>query len=193
MAQDQWIAAKKPMEVRTIGYGYEEKKVAWHVAEVFLDRPRLGLKTLVVMSLHLNNVQAKKPVAGPSTLAAVLDEAITACRAAGRPTMDIVCGDINMARPPREIKGPFIDTVCFSAPCGRSTRHFAPSGDPRPLQRLRVARHGGFFHLQAIHGRSSGSVWPGTVRNACRTSTMHACARMSIPHRCWKIGQRPLA
>ena len=113
MAHDQWIAAKRPMEVKTICFGYEEKKVAWHVAEVFLDRPRLGLKTLVVMSVHLNNVHAKKPVAGPSTFAAVLDEGITGCRMAGRPAMDIVCGDINMARPPREIKGPFIDTVCF--------------------------------------------------------------------------------
>ena len=113
MAHDQWIAAKRPMEVKTICFGYEEKKVAWHVAEVFLDRPRLGLKTLVVMSVHLNNVHAKKPVAGPSTFAAVLDEAIAGCRVAGRPAMDIVRGDINMARPPREIKGPFIDTVCF--------------------------------------------------------------------------------
>ena len=113
MAYDQWIAAKKPMEVRTICSGYEKGKVAWHVAEVYLDRPRLGLKTLVVMSVHLCNVHAKKPVAGPSKLAAVLDEAITGCRMAGRPSMDIVCGDINMARPPREIKGPFIDTVCF--------------------------------------------------------------------------------
>ena len=103
LAEDQWIAARQPMEVRTIRSGSEDKQVAWRVAEVFLDRPRLGLKSLVVMSLHLNSAQAKKPVAGPATLAAVLDEAITGCRVAGRPTMDIVCGDINMARPPREI------------------------------------------------------------------------------------------
>ena len=105
MVEDQWIAARKPMEVRTICSGSEENKVAWHVAEVFLDRPRLGLKSLVVASLHLNNVHAKKPAAGPATIAAVLDEAVVQCRVDGRPGIDIVRGDLNMARPPREIKG----------------------------------------------------------------------------------------
>ena len=58
------------MEVKTIHSGSEHKKFAWHVAQVFLDKPRLGLTSIVVLSLHLNNAHAKKPVAGPNAPAA---------------------------------------------------------------------------------------------------------------------------
>ena len=39
-------------------------------------------------------------MSGPSTLAEALDVAMLECLHAGRPSVDIVRGDINMARPP---------------------------------------------------------------------------------------------
>jgi hypothetical protein len=70
------------------------------VAEIVLDVPRLGLPTLVVMSIHLCCKYAKKPVAGPHALAEALDTAQRRLSELGSPSLDIVCGDINMARPP---------------------------------------------------------------------------------------------
>ena len=105
LAENQWIAARKSMEVKTIHSGSEHKKFAWHVAQVFLDKPRLGLTSIVVLSLHLNNAHAKKPVAGPNAIAEIIDTAATACVAAGCPDLDIVCGDINMARAGRDDSG----------------------------------------------------------------------------------------
>ena len=60
----------------------------------------MGLTSLVVMSIHLSCKYAKRVVSGPSTLADALDAAMLECLHAGRPSLDIVCGDINMARPP---------------------------------------------------------------------------------------------
>ena len=79
MAENQLTAARNPMEVMTIHSGSENKKFAWHVAQVFLDKPRLGLTSIVVLSLHLNNAHAKKPVAGPNAIAEIIDTAATAC------------------------------------------------------------------------------------------------------------------
>ena len=70
------------------------------MAEDWFDVPRLGLPTLVVMSIHLSCKYAKKPVAGPHTLAEALDTAQRRLSELGSPSLDIVCGDINMARPP---------------------------------------------------------------------------------------------
>ncbi len=42
----------------------------------------------------------QKPVSGPHALAEALDAAKQKCLHAGRPGLDVVCGDINMARPP---------------------------------------------------------------------------------------------
>ena len=100
LQQDQCIATRKPNRVDTVGHGSIPGKIFWHVAEVAFEKPRLGLSTLVVMSLHLKRVHAKKPAAGPHTLKQAVDAALTARREAGRPDLDIVCGDINMARPP---------------------------------------------------------------------------------------------
>ena len=70
------------------------------MAEIVLDVPRLGLPTLVVMSIHLSCKYAKKPVAGPHALAEASDTAQRRLSELGSPSLDIVCGDINMARPP---------------------------------------------------------------------------------------------
>ena len=52
------------------------------------------------MSIHLSCKNAKRVAAGPSALGEALDVAQRKCSEAGRPGLDIVCGDINMARPP---------------------------------------------------------------------------------------------
>ena len=74
-----------------------DKTIEWHVAEVFFDSARLGLTSLVVMSVHLSNIYAKRPVAGPHALELAYDAAMAACHGAVRLGLDIVCGDINMA------------------------------------------------------------------------------------------------
>jgi len=99
LEQEQCIATRKPNRVQTVGHGFIPGKIWWHVAEIFFEKPRLGLTTLVIMSLHLNNVHAKKSVVGPHSLQQAIDAALKACQDAGRPGLDIVCGDINMARP----------------------------------------------------------------------------------------------
>ena len=43
----------RPCTVRTFAVGEETGKVWWHVAGIHLDTPRLGLETVVVMSIHL--------------------------------------------------------------------------------------------------------------------------------------------
>ena len=58
----------------------------------------MGLNSFVIMSVHLSNVYAKRPVAGPLALELAPDAAMAACKHARRPSLDIVCGDINMAR-----------------------------------------------------------------------------------------------
>jgi len=100
LQQDQRTATRKPNRVDTVCHGSIPGKIFWHVAEVAFEKPRLGLSALVIMSLHLNSVHAKKPVAGPRTLQQAVAAALAACQDAGRPGLDIMCGDINMARPP---------------------------------------------------------------------------------------------
>ena len=52
------------------------------------------------MSVHFNSKYARRSVAGPGALGEALDVAMQECLHAGRPGLDIVFGDINMARPP---------------------------------------------------------------------------------------------
>ena len=49
------------------------------------------------MTLHLSNIYAKRAQAGPLALQEATDVGIKACVGACRPSLDIVCGDINMA------------------------------------------------------------------------------------------------
>ena len=74
LQQDQCLSARKPNKVQTSGHG-RKQKIWWHVAEVFFARARLGLKSLVIMSLHLSSIYAKRPVAGPQALQEVMDVA----------------------------------------------------------------------------------------------------------------------
>ena len=96
---DQFIACRKHFgTVSSLATGSEPGKIWWHVAEISLTDPCLGLRSFVVMSLHLNNKVAKKTVAGPECIARALDAAVHEISTAGRPSIDIICGDINMAR-----------------------------------------------------------------------------------------------
>ena len=80
--------------VQSLGHG-ETELVYWHVSNLELPEPRGGIGSINVLSLHINNVVAKKPVAGPRVLAARLDEALRKC-----PEVDFVTGDLNGARKP---------------------------------------------------------------------------------------------
>ena len=76
--------------------------------------------------MHLNNVHAKKRVAGPGEVARVLDEAARWCN------IDVVCGELNMARWNGDLEWrdgtlghlesrdfmPIADYVHVRAPCG---------------------------------------------------------------------------
>ena len=68
--------------------------------QICVDQPRWGLASLVGISIHLSCKYAKKRASGPHALAEASDVAQRNCLEAGRPGLDIVCGDINMARPP---------------------------------------------------------------------------------------------
>ena len=67
----------------------------------YFERARLWLKSLVIMSFHLSNIDAKRAVAGPTALQEAMDDATHACKKkhnAGLQGLGIVCGDISMAR-----------------------------------------------------------------------------------------------
>ena len=66
-------------------------RVRYLFATVHFDPPRAGQKSLGILSVHLSNIVAKKPVAGPGCFAETIDAAL----AVG--TVDLVCGDLNMA------------------------------------------------------------------------------------------------
>ena len=67
----------------------------WHVINLEWPQPRGGIRSINVLSLHINNIIAKKPVAGPRALEATLGEALGKC-----PEVDFVTGDLNGARNP---------------------------------------------------------------------------------------------
>ena len=56
-------------------------------------QPRGGIRSVTILSLHMHNDYAKKPVAGPRMVAATLDDAL-----ARAPEIDFVTGDFNGAR-----------------------------------------------------------------------------------------------
>ena len=69
----QFIGTRKPNTVES-HTGIEEKgRVRWHFATVHFDTPRVNKRSLGVLSIHLNNVLAKKPKAGCWELAKTID------------------------------------------------------------------------------------------------------------------------
>ena len=67
----------------------------WHFCTVQLAETRVNRSSIGILSLHLNNVHAKKPQAGFMELGATIDKAVNFD---DRHTVDIICGDLNMAR-----------------------------------------------------------------------------------------------
>ena len=79
-------------EIESLGQG-ETNATYWHVINLKWPQPRGGIKSINVLSLHINNIVAKKPVAGPMALDATLEEALRKC-----PEVEFVTGDLNGAR-----------------------------------------------------------------------------------------------
>ena len=79
--------------VHSLGHG-ETECTYWHVIHLEWPQPRGGIKSVNVLSLHINNVVAKKHVTGPRALGATLEEALSKC------PVDFVTGDLNGARNP---------------------------------------------------------------------------------------------
>ena len=64
LEEGQRIAVRLPHEVGRIAHR-STKKVSWLVAEISFQQPRLGLRSRVVMSIHVSCKYAKRAVAGP--------------------------------------------------------------------------------------------------------------------------------
>ena len=99
LEENQRIAVRLPHDIECVAHR-STQKISWLAADILFEQPRLGLRSLVVMSVHLNSKYAKRLVAGPGALEEALDVAMQECLHAGRLGLDIVCGDINMARSP---------------------------------------------------------------------------------------------
>ena len=89
---EQFVAARHPSRVEFHSGENTKGKIKWAVFTVWFGEPRVGRERFGVLSLHLNNKQAKKKKAGRGEVARVMDLAASHC------SVDIVCGDINMAR-----------------------------------------------------------------------------------------------
>ena len=92
MERQQCIAARLPATVEPLTGKCPERHCRWYLAKVSFTVPRVGIHTLHVLSIHLNNIVAKKSVV-PIT---ALEEVLTAANRIAR--VDIIAGDINMAR-----------------------------------------------------------------------------------------------
>ena len=88
----QFVAARLPSQVQFHHGEDKPGKIRWAVFTVHFVPDRVGQKRLGVLSLHLNNVHAKKTCAGHEEVGRVLDAAMALC------AVDVVCSDLNMAR-----------------------------------------------------------------------------------------------
>ena len=73
------------------------------------------------MSIRLSCKYAKRAVAGREALGEASDATMLECLHAGRLGLDIVCGDINMARPPLS----YFKYMSISSRFGRSSGFFS--------------------------------------------------------------------
>ena len=91
----QFIGVRKPNTVQSVGGEETMGKIRWHFAIVHFPEKRVQRHTLGILSVHLNNIQAKKPCGGPWTLGEAIDKAGD-CDP--NRDIDIISGDINLAR-----------------------------------------------------------------------------------------------
>ena len=78
--------------IETLGYGHTDR-TQWHVIRLSWPQPRGGIRSITILSLHIDSDHAKKPVAGPRAVAATLDDALVRS-----PEIEFVTGDCNGAR-----------------------------------------------------------------------------------------------
>ena len=91
----QFIGARMPNRVESLCGEDVDRRIRWHFATVHFPIKRVDRGTLGILSLHLNNIHAKKTFAGPQELANTIDLARDFDE---KHTVDVICGDINMAR-----------------------------------------------------------------------------------------------
>ena len=91
----QFIGARLPNYIESHCGEDFPGKVRWHYATVHFKEPRVGFSSMGIVSIHLNNVHAKKTQAGYLQFGECID---SARQYKSDRTVDIVCGDLNMAR-----------------------------------------------------------------------------------------------
>ena len=93
---DQFVGARIPSTVESHCGGASPGRMRWHFATVSFPEKRVNLSSLGILSLHLNNILAKKTQAGYEEVGRTIDKAC-----AFKPsshTVDVICGDLNMSR-----------------------------------------------------------------------------------------------
>ena len=95
MNYQQFLGARCPNRVESHCGEDTKNRIRWHFATVHFNPQRVNRHSLGIMSLHLNNVHAKKPQAGYLEVGIAIDKA---CKFSSSHTVDVVCGDLNMAR-----------------------------------------------------------------------------------------------
>ena len=114
--------------IDTLGHGCVDRTY-WHCIRLRWPQPRGGIRAITILSMHVSNIQAKKPVGGPRAVAATLDEAL-----AQSPEIDLVTGDFNGARQ----AGMFV-VAALAAPAWPPSRLPVPA--PLSVSFARYERH----------------------------------------------------
>ena len=91
----QFLGARCPNVVESHCGEDLKNRIRWHFATVHFNPERLNRKSLGILSLRLNNTHAKKAHAGYEEVGRTIDKA---CAHNYSNTVDIICGDLNMAR-----------------------------------------------------------------------------------------------
>ena len=89
---DQLICARTDARICSLGGERPAQACRWHFARIDFQSPRAGLTSMTLLSIHLNNVKAKKAQAPLNILEDVLTKAY------GLAPIDLIMGDLNMAR-----------------------------------------------------------------------------------------------
>ena len=197
----QFIGARLPNTVESHTGEEIMGRIRWHFATVNFPKPRVGRKSLGVLSIHLNNVLAKKPLAGCWELGKTIE---TATNFSPNHTVDVICGDLNMARWSKDHENTwhegtleelekrrflpvadYVNECCFVAVHERliQTLHIKGSSWGEVAQRLetpqREAFHASFLEQVGAKPTSKDVHWP-----------MSLALRMAVSGRASGLRQR---